>query len=88
MQQGTIRKAQKFLKDQGFFHESLDGRPSPGLEEGILGYQRMIKLPLTGRFDIETLGAMRLLPGRGGAPMQPAPRPATSGKPLRGVWVE
>jgi peptidoglycan hydrolase-like protein with peptidoglycan-binding domain len=86
VQQDIIRKAQKFLRNLNFYKEDMDGQPSPSLEEGLLAYQRFIKLPLTGHLDMETLSAMRLLPGRGGAPARPAGK--SSGKPLRGVWVE
>jgi peptidoglycan hydrolase-like protein with peptidoglycan-binding domain len=90
VQQGAVTKAQRFLRGLDFYHESIDGQPSPALEEGILSYQHFIKLPLTGQLDLETLAAMRLLPGRGGAPVQsanPAVR-ALPGKPLRGVWIK
>jgi peptidoglycan hydrolase-like protein with peptidoglycan-binding domain len=89
VQRDTIRRAQVFLKDLGFYREALDGIPGPALEEGLLSYQRFIALPLTGRLDLETLSAMRLLPGRGGAPARAAnPQIRPTGKPLRGVWID
>ncbi len=90
VQQDTIKRAQRFLRDLSFFREDSDGVPGPALEEGILGYQRFIALPLTGQLDLETLAAMRLLPGRGGAPAQSAnPKVRTvPGKPLKGVWIK
>lgn len=82
VQQSTLRNAQKFLRGLGFYREAVTGQPGPATEEAVLGYQRFIRLPLTGRLDIETLAAMRLLPGRGGAPVRPS-----RGQPLRGVLV-
>jgi peptidoglycan hydrolase-like protein with peptidoglycan-binding domain len=70
-----VRKAQRFLRDLDFYRDSLDGRPGPQLEEALLSYQKFIRLPLTGRLDLETLSAMRLLPGRGGAPVRPVTVP-------------
>ncbi|MEQ1860631.1 MAG: peptidoglycan-binding domain-containing protein, partial [Chthoniobacteraceae bacterium] len=84
VQQDTIRRAQRFLRELSFYRESIDGVPGPALEEGLLSYQRFIALPLTGQLDLETLAAMRLLPGRGGAPAQSQ----TAGKPLRGIWIK
>jgi peptidoglycan hydrolase-like protein with peptidoglycan-binding domain len=82
VQQTTLKHAQKFLRELGFYREPITGQPGPATEEAVLGYQRFIRLPLTGRLDIETLSAMRLLPGRGGYPMRPA-----GSRPLRGVLI-
>jgi hypothetical protein len=83
VQQSTIRRAQKFLRELGFYREPITGEPGPATEEAVLGYQRFIRLPLTGQLDLETLAAMRLLPGRGGAPMRPP-----GSRPLRGVLID
>ena len=85
-----MRKAQQFLRGLDFYHASIDGEPGPALEEGLLSYQRFIALPLSGQLDLETLAAMHLLPGRGGAPAQSAnPSVRTvPGKPLKGVWIK
>jgi peptidoglycan hydrolase-like protein with peptidoglycan-binding domain len=83
VQHSTLRSAQIFLRGLGFYRDPVTGQPGPATEEAVLGYQRFIRLPLTGRLDIETLSAMRLLPGRGGAPMRPA-----RGQPLRGVLID
>ena len=90
VQTGTIRLAQKKLRELGFYHSDADGRPGPALEEGLLSYQRFLGLPLSGTLDLETLTNLRLLPGRGGAPSRAAkPQVRTvPGQPLRGVWVQ
>jgi peptidoglycan hydrolase-like protein with peptidoglycan-binding domain len=87
VQESTVRQAQKFLRELGFYHEAIDGDPGPALEEAVLGYQRFIRLPLTGRLDLETLSAMRLLPGRGGSPARPVTGGSTR-RPLRGIWID
>jgi peptidoglycan hydrolase-like protein with peptidoglycan-binding domain len=83
VQQITLKRAQKFLRELGFYRESISGEPGPATEEAVLGYQRFIRLPLTGQLDLETLAAMRLLPGHGGSPMRPA-----GSRPLRGVLID
>jgi len=90
VQRDVIRRAQRFLENLDFYEEDIDGVPGPALEEGIARYQRFIALPLTGHLDMETLAAMRLLPGRGGAPSQSANPQVrrVPGQPLRGVWIK
>jgi hypothetical protein len=65
VQQETLRRAQAFLADRGFYREQVDGLPGPATEEALLSFQRNVRLPLTGRLDVPTLGELRLLPGRG-----------------------
>jgi len=65
VQQETLRRAQAFLADRGFYREQVDGLPGPATEEALLSFQRNVRLPLTGRLDMQTLGELRLLPGRG-----------------------
>jgi peptidoglycan hydrolase-like protein with peptidoglycan-binding domain len=83
VQQSTLKRAQKFLRELGFYRETVTGEPGSATEEAVLSYQRFIRLPLTGRLDIETLAAMRLLPGRGGFPMRPI-----GSRTLRGILAE
>jgi hypothetical protein len=60
----------------------------------VLAYQRANRLPLTGKLDLETLNALRLLPGRGSnPPLKPFTRgPGATGRvpqqTIRGIWVE
>ena len=91
VQQSAITRAQKFLANQGFFRTRADGQPSAALSEAILGYQRLVRLPLTGHLDMETLSAMRMLPGEKGAPpikRGVQPESGGTGKVYRGVWVD
>jgi len=91
VQEGTMRRAQQFLADRGFYREPVDGAPGPATEEAVLTYQRNARIPLTGRLDLQTLASLRLLPGRGvgNPPLKPFYGTGTSGsRPVyRGVWV-
>jgi peptidoglycan hydrolase-like protein with peptidoglycan-binding domain len=89
VQQETLRRAQGILADRGFYRETVDGLPGPATEEALLSFQRNVRLPLTGRLDLQTLGELRLLPGRGLAnpPLQPFyPNNAARDYPTRRVY--
>ena len=93
LQQSTLRRVQSLLARDGSYRDPVDGIPGPATEEAILSYQRRARLPLTGRLDLHTLNRMRLLPGRGGPPMQPfhlepRDRHASPSRTFRGIWVE
>ena len=88
----TLRKAQGLLARGGFYRAAIDGEPGPATEEALLRYQRRQNLVMTGRLDLETLGAMSLLPKRTAGP---ATRPFTvpqgsrySPRILRGIWID
>jgi peptidoglycan hydrolase-like protein with peptidoglycan-binding domain len=65
VQYSTVRRAQQILAGRGMYRGGVDGIPGPATEEAILDYQRSARLPMSGRLDLETLNALRLLPGRG-----------------------
>jgi len=93
VQQSTVRRAQSLLTRDRSYREAIDGLPGPAIEGALLSYQRRARLPLTGRLDLETLHRLRLLPGRGGPPMQPFSavprgRQTAPSRTLRGIWVE
>jgi peptidoglycan hydrolase-like protein with peptidoglycan-binding domain len=71
LQRATIRRAQNKLELEGVYRGAIDGQPSPDTEEAIIFYQRRHQLPLSGRLDIPTLEAMRLLPGQGATQLKP-----------------
>ena len=64
-------------------HEG-DGLPGRATEEALLSYQRAARLTLTGRLDLATLSALRLLPSRT-VPRRSAPEP--NQRVYRGIWV-
>lgn len=83
VQQRTLRNAQAFLASRGFYRDIIDGLPGPATEEALLSYQRAARLTLTGRLDLATLGALRLLPGRSyTGRSEPPPQ-----RVYRGIWV-
>ena len=47
VQESTVRRAQRFLRELDFYRDSVDGRPGANLEEALLGYQKFIRLPPT-----------------------------------------
>jgi peptidoglycan hydrolase-like protein with peptidoglycan-binding domain len=90
VQEDTLRRARALLRTRGFYRDAGDGESTAATEEAILSYQRSVRLRLTGRLDLETLSAMRLLPGRSPVPLKGFMPPArqTESRPVyRGVWV-
>lgn len=88
VQESTLRRAQAILANRGFYREVIDGLPGPATEEALLSYQRSIRLPLTGRLDLETLANLRLLPGRSPIPLKGVVREPPGGQRVyRGIIV-
>jgi peptidoglycan hydrolase-like protein with peptidoglycan-binding domain len=54
MSQEQIRKAQKHLKQAGFYQGSIDGQIGQQTQEALREYQKARGLPQTGRFDEPT----------------------------------
>ena len=88
VQRNVIVSAQIALASYGLYREQIDGIYGPAMELSLRAYQARANLPVTGRLDLETLAALRLLRG----PRQPfynpyrqrtRPRP---GPPIRGQW--
>jgi peptidoglycan hydrolase-like protein with peptidoglycan-binding domain len=84
VQQRTLRNAQATLASRGFYRDIIDGLPGRATEEALLSYQRAARLTLTGRLDLATLSALRLLPSRT-VPRRSAPEPTQ--RVYRGIWV-
>jgi len=89
VQRNVILSAQIALARRGLYHQQIDGIYGPAMELSLRVYQAQTKIPVTGRLDIETLAAMRLLP----PPREPYYDPsrrrmrAPPGPPVRGQWV-
>jgi peptidoglycan hydrolase-like protein with peptidoglycan-binding domain len=86
VQRNVIVSAQIALARYGLYREQIDGIFGPAMELSLRAYQSQTRLPVTGRLDLETLVALRLLPGprqpfynRYRQRMRPAPGP-----PIRG----
>ena len=88
VQRNVIVSAQITLARYGLYREQIDGIYGPAMELSLRAYQARTNLPVTGRLDLETLAALRLLPG----PRQPFYNPYRQrmrpppGPPIRGQW--
>ena len=88
VQRNVIVSAQIVLARHGLYREQIDGIYGPAMELSVRAYQSRMRLPVTGRLDLETLAALRLLHG----PRQPFHNPyryrmrPPPGPPVRGQW--
>ncbi len=89
VQRNVIVSAQIALARRGLYDEEVNGVYGPAMEFSLRAYQARAKLPVTGRLDLQTLAALRLLP----QPREPFYDPARRhwrrppGPPVRGEWV-
>jgi peptidoglycan hydrolase-like protein with peptidoglycan-binding domain len=89
MQRNVIVSAQIALARRGLYHEEVNGIYGPAMEFSLRAYQARTRLPVTGRLDLQTLAALRLLP----RPREPFYDPSRRrwrpppGPPVRGEWV-
>ena len=89
VQRNVIVSAQIALARRGLYHEEVNGIYGPEMELSLRAYQARAKLPVTGRLDLQTLAALRLLP----QPRDPFYDPwhrrwrRPPGPPVRGEWV-
>jgi peptidoglycan hydrolase-like protein with peptidoglycan-binding domain len=88
VQRNVIVSAQITLARYGLYREQIDGIYGPAMELSLRAYQAQTRLPVTGRLDLETLAALRLLPGLRQPfynPYRQRMRPPP-GPPIRGQW--
>jgi peptidoglycan hydrolase-like protein with peptidoglycan-binding domain len=89
VQRNVIISAQIALARRGLYHEEINGVYGPAMEFSLRAYQARTKLPVTGRLDLQTLAALRLLP----QPRKPFYDPShrrwrhPPGPPIHGEWV-
>jgi peptidoglycan hydrolase-like protein with peptidoglycan-binding domain len=89
VQRNVIVSAQIALARRGLYHDEVNGVYGPAMEFSLRAYQARTKLPVTGRLDLQTLAALRLLP----QPREPFYDPSRRrwrhppGPPVRGEWV-
>jgi peptidoglycan hydrolase-like protein with peptidoglycan-binding domain len=89
VQRNLVLSAQIALARRGLYRGEIDGTYGQAMEFSLRAYQARTGLPVTGRFDLETLAALQLLP-RARAPIfnpsrqrvRPRPEP-----PVRGDWI-
>lgn len=89
LQRNVVISAQIALARRDLYHDKVNGVYGPEMELSLRAYQSRTGLAVTGRLDLETLAALRLLPG----PRQPFYGPSRRhmrpppGPPIRGEWV-
>jgi peptidoglycan hydrolase-like protein with peptidoglycan-binding domain len=87
VQQRVIADAQIFLARRGYYRSDIDGVYGPGTEFALRAFQSRSNLPLNGRFDMPTLRALGLTPGRHyRRPFQLLP-PRVPRPVYRGEWI-
>ncbi len=86
VQSNVIASAQNILARQGLYRAAIDGMAGPDLEFSLRAYQSRVRIPVTGRLDLETLAALQLLPGANAPIYTPRRRP-TREEPVRGEWI-
>jgi len=83
VQRDIVMAAQRALAGRGFYHGDIDGVLGPAMEFSLRAYQSRVRLPVSGRLDLDTLAALELLPGA----RAPAYRPRRLIPPVRGEWI-
>ena len=62
VQQDIVSRAQMILMRHGYYREGIDGLYGPALNVALRNYQARFGLEPSGRFDVETLASLTLLP--------------------------
>jgi peptidoglycan hydrolase-like protein with peptidoglycan-binding domain len=89
VQRNVIVSAQIALARRGLYQGEVNGIYGPAMELSLRAYQALAKLPVTGRLDLQTLAALRLLP----KPREPFYDPSRRrwrpppDPPVHGQWV-
>ena len=83
-QHDIVASAQRTLAGRGLYRGEIDGVFASSLEFALRAYQSRVGLPVTGRLDLETLAALKLLPGANAPVYRPRRRVSP---PLRGEWI-
>jgi peptidoglycan hydrolase-like protein with peptidoglycan-binding domain len=91
VQRNVVVSAQIELARHDLYRGEIDGIYGPAMEFSLRAYQARIGLPITGRFNLETLAALKLLPGARTpvfTPRRPVVRPHSEWEPpVRGEWI-
>src|SRR5204863_8670023 len=61
-QQELVFEEQMLLRRAGFYREEIDGLYWPAMNFALRNYQARSGIRPSGRFDVETLGSLGLLP--------------------------
>jgi peptidoglycan hydrolase-like protein with peptidoglycan-binding domain len=87
VQHKVMVSAQIALARRGLYREEIDGAYSSAMEFSLRAYQTRTHLPVTGRLDLETLAALRLLPPPREPVYDPSRRRFRPPPPVRGEWI-
>jgi peptidoglycan hydrolase-like protein with peptidoglycan-binding domain len=91
VQRNVVVSAQIALARHDLYRGEIDGIYGSAMEFSLRAYQARIGLPITGRFNLETLAALKLLPDAHTpvfTPRRPVVRPHPEwGPPVRGEWI-
>jgi peptidoglycan hydrolase-like protein with peptidoglycan-binding domain len=91
VQRNVVVSAQIELARYDLYRGEIDGIYGPAMEFSLRAYQARMGLPITGRFNLETLAALKLLPGARTpvfTPRRPLVRPHPEWEPpVRGEWI-
>jgi len=91
VQRNVVVSAQTALARHDLYRGEIDGIYGSAMEFSLRAYQARIGLPVTGRFDLETLAALELLPGAHTPvfiPRRRVVRPRPEWEPsVRGEWI-
>lgn len=85
VQRDVLVSAQRALARRGFYHGPADGVYGSAMEFSLRAYQARVRLPVTGRLDLETLAALELLPGAHAPVYRPRQRRVVPR--VRGEWI-
>lgn len=86
VQRDVIVAAQNILAERGLYRGAVNGMMGPDFEFSLRAYQARVRLPVTGRLDLDTLAALELLPGAHRPAYVPRRRPFPE-PPVRGEWI-
>jgi peptidoglycan hydrolase-like protein with peptidoglycan-binding domain len=86
VQRNVVLSAQIALARRGLYHDEINGAYGAAMEFSLRAYQARTRIPVTGRLDLETLAALRLLPGPRGPVFRP-PRYRRPHPPVRDEWA-
>ena len=62
VQQDIVARAQMVLLRLGYYRDAIDGLYGPAINSALRNYQARFGLEPSGRFDVETLASLSLLP--------------------------
>jgi len=62
VQQDIVARAQMVLLRLGYYRDAIDGLYGPAMNSALRNYQARFGLEPSGRFDVETLASLSLLP--------------------------